>query len=169
MKRIPTAARGGERAADGRRADRPLDGAGRQIPRAELPRVRGVPLELGLAQPDHDEPVEDADRRRDRSRRPDRGLAREPDLDPGRGGETVGDERRLERHDGPPLAERCLDLVGDPDQVLHASSLVVAAWDARRSARGLGPAYPRPRPPAGAPMSLVSRYRGRRHAWVPAS
>ena len=35
----------------------------------------------------------------------------------------------------PPLAERCLDLVGDPDQVLHASSLVVAAWDARRSAR----------------------------------
>ena len=48
-----------------------------------------------------------------------RRLAREPDLDPGRGGETVRDERRLQRDDGAPLAERCLDLVGDPDQVLH--------------------------------------------------
>src|SRR2546422_7061700 len=54
-------------------------------------------LELSSGQPDADLPVEDADRRRDRTRLADAPLRLEPDRDALARREAVCDQRRLER------------------------------------------------------------------------
>ncbi len=84
MKRMPTAARGHERAADRRRADRPLRGAHPEVARADLARGGSEALELVGGEADAHPPVEDADGRGHGAGRAHGGLAREPDLDPGR-------------------------------------------------------------------------------------
>ena len=73
----PTAARDRERAADGRRPDRPCDGAGGEVARAELARLGREALELVAVEADADAPVEDADRGGHRAGRADGRLALE--------------------------------------------------------------------------------------------
>jgi hypothetical protein len=119
MKRMPIAGSRRQRAADGRRPDRTLDGTHGEIARAELAGGGREPLELGSAEADPDLPVENADRGRKRSGRANGSLARETRLDAVRRREPVGDERRLERDDGALLLECGLHLVADVDQVTH--------------------------------------------------
>ena len=64
----PGRAAGGERSADRRRADRALDDRRGEVARADLARVRGEALELGVREADAERSVEDSDRRRNRSR-----------------------------------------------------------------------------------------------------
>ena len=116
---MPIAAATVKRAADGRRADRPLDGAHREVARAELARSRREPLEVSPLEADPDLPVEHADRRRDRACGANGGLAREARLDAVRRREAVGDEGRLERDDRALFLEGGLHLVADADQVVH--------------------------------------------------
>ena len=116
--------RGGcrERPAHGRRADDALHRAGREVARPELAGARREALEL---------------------RRPSRPITTRPSSTPTVAGtapaartavslarptsipagrrEPVRDERRLERDDRAPFLERCVDLVGDADEVLHAA------------------------------------------------
>ncbi len=104
-----------ERAAHRRRADRALDGGGREVTRACLPRVGVEARELLLREADAHLAVEDADRRRHRSRRPHLPFRLEADLDALARGEAVRDERRLERDHGSAGVERVPDLVGEAD------------------------------------------------------
>ena len=108
-------ARDGERAADGRGADRALDGCGREVARPDLARLGAEAAELLRRQPDAHLAVEDADGRRDGARRAHLPLRLEPDLDALAGREAVRDERRLERDDGAAAGERLAHLVGDAD------------------------------------------------------
>ncbi len=118
-----------QRAADGRRAERPLNGARSEIARAELARLGCEALELDGGEPDDDAPVEDADRRGRGAGRAHRCLARETHLDSRRRGKPVRDEGRLERDDGALLLEGDGNLVGDADQALHQrGTLRVSAW-----------------------------------------
>ena len=108
-------ARDGERAADGRRADRALHDRGREIARPDLARVGAEPLELVLRQPDDDLAVEDADRRR--APRPPRAPAaptrarpRRPRRAGSRARRASSRARRRRRR-----GERLAHLVGDAD------------------------------------------------------
>ena len=87
-------------ATHGGRPDRALNGACGEIARAGFAGVRSEALELARPEAYADPVVEDTDRRRNGSRRAHGGLTLEPDLDPVRRGETVRDERGLERDDG---------------------------------------------------------------------
>ena len=118
-----------QRAADGRRAERPLNGARSEIARAELARLGCEALELDGGEPDDDAPVEDADRRGRGAGRAHRCLARETHLHSRRRGKPVRDEGRLERDDGALLLEGDGNLVGDADEALHQrGTLRVSAW-----------------------------------------
>ena len=133
-----------------------------QTARSRGPSLRALgrePLQLGAVEPDPDLPVEHADRGRHGAGRAHGRLAREPRLDAVRRGEAVGDERRLERDDGPLLLERGLHLVADVDQVAHPvepsqSRVAASSRRAGRSAR-----RPRERAPA---RRRASRRRRRR-------
>ncbi len=151
-----------QRAAHRRRADRALHGARSEVARPQLARVRGEPLELLGSQPDDDAAVEDADRRRGRSRVAHRGFAREAHLDARGRGEPVRDERRLERDDRPLLGEGGLDLVADADQEVHGgevrrrvppSARAGSRRDPRRTRRNgrRGSGRTPQQPPPGAP------------------
>ena len=113
---------GGERPADGRRPDRALGEARRQVAGPELARLGREALELLRAEPDHEAAVEDADRGGHGARRANGRLAREADLDAVRRREAVRDEGRLQRDDGLPVGERRPDLVADADQVIHGGA-----------------------------------------------
>src|SRR5918995_5736074 len=109
----------GQRAADRRRADGPLNERGGQIARAHLASIGPEACELVLRDAYAEQAVEHADRRGHRAGSPHAPLALEPDGNTLARWKPVGDEGCLERHDGPPLRERAADLVGDSDQVLH--------------------------------------------------
>ncbi len=106
----PGRAAGGERSADRRCADRGLGDCRGEVARADLARIRGEALELGVQEADAKRSVQDSDRRRNRTRVP-HALRR---LDPHRHafarGKPVSDERRLERDDGRATPERLPDL-----------------------------------------------------------
>ncbi len=117
-----------ERAADRRRAGRALHGAGGEVARADLARVRAEAPELGLREPDAQLAVEDADRRGHRARLAGPALALEPDRHALRRGEAVRDQGRLERDDRAPLGERLGDLVREREQFLDHGMARFMAW-----------------------------------------
>jgi hypothetical protein len=115
----PDRAAGGECAAHGGRADGTLDDRGGEVAWADLARVGGETAELLLREADPQLAVEDTDRGRHRPGVADAPLALQPDRDPLTGWKAVRDQRRLQRHDRPPVRERVPHLVGNPDRILH--------------------------------------------------
>src|SRR5439155_3218126 len=107
----------GERPGDCRRAHRPLHDARRQVARADLACVHVETLQLVLRQPDTNVAVEDADRRRYRTRGADPRLRLEADRNAFAAGEAGCDQRRPERDDGAGLP----DFVGDDDHGIAPS------------------------------------------------
>ena len=135
----PDGAAGGQRPADGRRADGSLHDRGGEVARADLARVGGEAAELLLREPDAELPVEDADRGRYGAGVADAPLALEPDLDALPRREAVRDERRLERHDRASIGQRVVDLFGDPDRILHGIEPSCATQRAAAAIASSGP------------------------------
>ena len=119
----PGGSRNRKRAADGRGADGALNRSRREVARPGLPRLRPEASQLLRSQPDAHLSVEDADRRRNRTRLAHLPLGLETDLDAFAGREAVRHERRLERDDSAARGERFADLFGDAD---HADSSISA-------------------------------------------
>ena len=128
----PGCAAGGERAADGRRADGALDDRSREVARADLARVCREPLELGVREADAERAVEHADRRRQGARVADGPRGLEPDGHSLACREAVRDERRLERDDRRAASKCVRDLGRDPDHGIAPSWATqrAAAWAA---------------------------------------
>ena len=100
----------GERCADGRRPQCAVDDAGGEVARAHLARVRprgGDALQLLVVEAHVERAVHDGDGRGYRAAVADVLLALPPDRESLTGREAVGDDRRLQRDDRPPLGQ-CL-------------------------------------------------------------
>ena len=121
-------AAGGEGAADGGGPDRSLDDAGREVARPDLARVAGEALQLARRETDADSAVEDADCRGRRAGLANAPVGLEPNRDTVARGETVRNERRLERDHRVPPPERVRDLAGDLDHGIAPS------WATQRAA-----------------------------------
>ena len=130
----PGRAPDGERAADRRRADRALDGCGREVTRADFAGERPEASELLLGQPDVHLPAEDSDRRRHGAGLAHLPLGLEANLDAFAGWEAVRHERRLERDDGASRGELLAHLVGDADHAERSISTkrLSSAWRTSR-------------------------------------
>ncbi len=104
---------GGERRAYGSRPQLTSDDAGGEVPRADLARVRargGDPLELLVVETHAKRPVHDGDGRRDCTSFAHALLALLPDGDSLARREAVGNDRRLQGDDRPPLGQRLPNL-----------------------------------------------------------
>ena len=112
MNRIPTIRRDAEDAPDRRRADVACDRARREVARAELAsRSSRTARARRSCRPTRIAAVEHADGRRRRARVAYGALHLDAHLDAVRRGESVRDDRRLERDDGTLLVERGAHLV----------------------------------------------------------